>query len=108
MIGDTRYYFSWTKNSIAWNDIDLSYQVVNYQVENIEDDIRFKNYYRNYINHHIFPIIIYARLSVALVMKWRGEAVVHNHSFKHKRIEFKGSYSRKYQRPRKFRGQRLF
>lgn len=92
MIGDTRYDFSWTKNSVTWDDVDISYQIANISQE--ADNSRFKNYYRDYVDCHKIVIITYPKRILFYKMK--------------QRIEFKGSYSRKHQRPRKLRGQRLF
>ncbi len=59
-----------------------------------DEDIRFKNYYRDYIDCHEIFILAYPNKNLFCKMK--------------QRIEFKGSCSRKHQRPKKLRGQRLF
>lgn len=86
--GSNSGFYYWRNDSdIAWGEVVVK------EIQQHED-IRFKNYYRDYTDCHKLFLITYPERILFYKIKLR--------------IEFKGSCSRKYQRPRKFRGQRLF
>ena len=86
---DLGFYYWGNNSDIAWGE-------VTHKKIQQNEDIRFKNYYRNYIDCHKIFIIAYPK------------RIFFNQAPMKQRIEFKGSYSRKHQRPRKLRGQRIF
>ncbi|KKM21281.1 hypothetical protein LCGC14_1637010 [marine sediment metagenome] len=111
MINDTRDsasndlfsndWFGRSKKLSIWDDTssgcynsNIAWGEAIEHVDSIDEDARFKNYYRDYTDCHQLVIITYPKKILFYNMK--------------QRIEFKGSCSRKHQRPRKLRGQRLF
>ena len=108
--------WSYWNTNIAWGEV-----IVN--ASRIAEDSRFKNYYRDYIDCHKLVVITYPSRGFSMLHRVTPQRILRGvlgetsaglgktfrfDNIRRRRIEFKGSYSRKYQRPRKFRGQRLF